>query len=104
MTRASQIVSLTRAGARPIGIAALFESCAVGNGVWAPDGSTVAFVTNVSGRRNLWLVPVRGGPPTQLTFSEQRQTNLRLVAGRSLDRIRLRIIMATRWETSSWSR
>jgi dipeptidyl aminopeptidase/acylaminoacyl peptidase len=36
----------------------------------------VAFVTNASGRRNIWTVPAAGGSPTRLTFSEQRQTNL----------------------------
>src|ERR1035441_10620716 len=36
---------------------------------------TVAFVSNLSGRNNIWLVPSEGGWPTQLTVSDQRQTS-----------------------------
>jgi dipeptidyl aminopeptidase/acylaminoacyl peptidase len=42
---------------------------------WSPDGKTIAFVSNISGRNNLWLVPAEGGWPTQLTVSDQRQTS-----------------------------
>ena len=41
---------------------------------WSPDGKTVAFISNLSGRNNLWLVPSEGGWPMQLTVSDQRQT------------------------------
>ena len=40
---------------------------------WSPDGTEVAFISNISGRNNLWTVPSIGGWPTQLTISDQRQ-------------------------------
>ncbi|HEY1937149.1 MAG TPA: S9 family peptidase [Candidatus Angelobacter sp.] len=43
---------------------------------WSPDDKQVAFVTNISGRYNIWLVPSQGGWPTQLTVSNQRQINI----------------------------
>jgi dipeptidyl aminopeptidase/acylaminoacyl peptidase len=45
----------------------------VGGSTWSPDGKTVAFVSNLSGRNNIWLVPAEGGWPMQLTVSDQRQ-------------------------------
>jgi Tol biopolymer transport system component len=40
-----------------------------------PTAKTVAFISNMSGRNNLWLVPSEGGWPTQLTVSDQRQAS-----------------------------
>ena len=36
--------------------------------------STVAFISNLSGRNNIWTVAADGGWPMQLTVSDQRQT------------------------------
>ena len=47
----------------------------VGGSTWSPDGKTVAFVSNLSGRNNLWVVPSEGGWPMQLTVSDQRQAS-----------------------------
>ena len=46
----------------------------VGDSTWSPDGKSVAFVSNMSGRNNIWTVPSEGGWPTQLTVSDERQT------------------------------
>ena len=46
----------------------------IGGSTWSPR-KQVAFVTNISGRNNIWIVPANGGWPTQLTISDQRQTN-----------------------------
>jgi dipeptidyl aminopeptidase/acylaminoacyl peptidase len=35
----------------------------------------VAFISNISGRNNVWTVPSSGGWPTQLTISDQRQAS-----------------------------
>jgi dipeptidyl aminopeptidase/acylaminoacyl peptidase len=51
----------------------LYMTRAIGETTWSPDGKTIAFISNISGRNNLWLVPAKGGWPTQLTISDQRQ-------------------------------
>jgi len=53
----------------------LYMTRQVGGATWSPDGKTVAFICNLSGRNNIWLVPYEGGWPTQLTVSDQRQTS-----------------------------
>ena len=57
-----------------LSIERLYMTRQVGGSSWSPDGSTVVFVSNISGRNNLWTVPAAGGWPTQLTVSDQRQT------------------------------
>jgi dipeptidyl aminopeptidase/acylaminoacyl peptidase len=57
-----------------LSIERLYMTRSVGATTWSPDGKTIAFVSNISGRNNLWLVPAAGGWPTQLTVSDQRQT------------------------------
>ncbi len=52
----------------------LYMTRLVGGTTWSPDGKQIAFVSNISGRNNLWLVPAGGGWPTQLTISDQRQS------------------------------
>src|SRR6202047_1083381 len=64
---------------KSLSIEKLYMTRQVGGSTWSPDGwspngTTVAFVSNISGRNNLWLVPAEGGWPTQLTVSDQRQT------------------------------
>src|ERR1700680_4963784 len=56
-----------------LSIKRLYMTRSVGASAWSPDGKTIAFVSNISGRNNLWLVPAAGGWPTQLTISDQRQ-------------------------------
>src|SRR6202166_3516069 len=51
----------------------LYMTRQIGDSAWSPDGKTVVFVSNITGRNNLWLVPAEGGWPTQLTVSDQRQ-------------------------------
>ncbi len=53
----------------------LYMTRQMGNSTWSPDGKQVAFISNISGRNNLWLVPVNGGWPIQLTISDQRQSH-----------------------------
>ncbi len=53
----------------------LYMTRQIGGATWSPDGKTVAFISNLSGRNNLWIVPSDGGWPTQLTVSDQRQTS-----------------------------
>jgi dipeptidyl aminopeptidase/acylaminoacyl peptidase len=53
----------------------LYMTRSVGGSTWSPDGKLVTFISNLSGRNNLWLVPAEGGWPTQLTISNERQTS-----------------------------
>ena len=57
-----------------LSIERLYMTRSVGATTWSPDGKSIAFVSNISGRNNIWQVPATGGWPTQLTVSDQRQT------------------------------
>ena len=57
-----------------LSIERLYMTRQIGRASWSPDGKQIVFVTNISGRNNLWVVPSGGGWPTQLTVSDQRQT------------------------------
>jgi dipeptidyl aminopeptidase/acylaminoacyl peptidase len=56
-----------------LSIEKLYMTRQVGRSSWSPDGKTIVFVSNMSGRNNLWIVAADGGWPTQLTVSDQRQ-------------------------------
>lgn len=60
---------------KSLSIEKLYMTRQVGGSTWSPDGKTVAFVSNLSSRNNLWLVASEGGWPMQLTVSDQRQTS-----------------------------
>ncbi|HEY3620505.1 MAG TPA: DPP IV N-terminal domain-containing protein, partial [Candidatus Sulfotelmatobacter sp.] len=59
---------------RSLTIEKLYMTRQVGRPTWSPDGKSIAFISNMSGRNNLWIVPADGGWPVQLTVSDQRQT------------------------------
>src|ERR1700692_2750265 len=60
---------------KSLSIEKLYMTRQVGGSTWSPDGKTIAFVCNLSGRNNLWLVASEGGWPMQLTVSNERQTS-----------------------------
>ena len=60
---------------QPFSIEKLYTTRVVGATTWSPDGKQVAFVSNISGRNNIWLISSDGGWPSQLTISDQRQTD-----------------------------
>src|SRR5262245_20630375 len=43
----------------------------------APDGKTVAFVTDITGALELWTVPAAGGWPSQLTNLNEQVSDIR---------------------------
>jgi dipeptidyl aminopeptidase/acylaminoacyl peptidase len=61
-------------GEEGLSLQRLYMTRLVGATAWSPDGKTICFISNITGRNNLWLVPAGGGWPTQLTVSDQRQT------------------------------
>ncbi len=74
LTEPKQTASQRKGGVQSFELEKLYMTRAVSATAWSPDGQRVAFVTNISGRNNLWVVPARGGWPVQLTVSDQRQT------------------------------
>jgi len=58
---------------RTLTIEKLYMTRQIGPATWSPDGKSIAFISNMSGRSNLWIVPASGGFPAQLTVSDQRQ-------------------------------
>ena len=73
ITNPAEIQSVPKADVQKFTVEKLFMTRSIGGTAWSPDGKTVAFVSNISGRLNLWTVPAQGGWPTQLTVSDQRQ-------------------------------
>jgi dipeptidyl aminopeptidase/acylaminoacyl peptidase len=74
LTDPAEIKSVPKADVQKFTVEKLFMTRAIGGTTWSPDGKTIAFTTNISGRMNLWTVPAEGGWPTQLTVSDQRQS------------------------------
>ncbi|MCU1271221.1 MAG: family peptidase [Acidobacteriaceae bacterium] len=62
-------------GEESLSLERLYMTRQIGGSAWSPDGKIIVFVSNITGRNNLWLVPAEGGWPTQLTVSDQRQTH-----------------------------
>ncbi|PYY13923.1 MAG: hypothetical protein DMG60_21005 [Acidobacteria bacterium] len=74
VTDPKQITSkILKREVQPFSIEKLYTTRNVGATSWSPDDKTVAFITNISGRNNIWLIPSEGGWPSQLTISDQRQ-------------------------------
>ena len=77
ITDPKQIASKPNAQVEPrsLTIEKLYMTRQIGRPTWSPDGKSIAFISNMSGRNNLWVVASEGGFPTQLTVSDQRQTS-----------------------------
>jgi dipeptidyl aminopeptidase/acylaminoacyl peptidase len=77
ITDPKQIASKPNAQVEPrsLTIEKLYMTRQVARPTWSPDGKNIAFISNMSGRFNLWLVPAEGGWPVQLTVSDQREVS-----------------------------
>jgi dipeptidyl aminopeptidase/acylaminoacyl peptidase len=75
VTTPSQLASPRKDDLQNFTVERLFTTRLIGGSSWAPDGKQVAFIANISGRNNLWVVPATGGWPVQLTVSDQRQAS-----------------------------
>src|SRR5499427_2505126 len=78
ITDLKQIASKPNAQVEPrsVTIEKLYMTRQIGRPSWAPDGKSIAFISNMSGRNNIWVVPAEVGFPTQLTVNDQRQTGV----------------------------
>jgi dipeptidyl aminopeptidase/acylaminoacyl peptidase len=76
ITDPAQITSKQKFDIQPFTIEKLYMTRNIGESSWSPDDKQVAFVTNITGRNNIWVVPSQSGWPTQLTVSNQRQANV----------------------------
>src|ERR1700726_3548268 len=65
ITDPKQIAAKPNAQVEPRGltIEKLYMTRQVGRPTWSPDGKNIAFISNMSGRNNLWFVPSDGGGP-----------------------------------------
>ncbi|HKV92172.1 MAG TPA: S9 family peptidase [Candidatus Angelobacter sp.] len=72
----AQITAKQKFDIQPFTIEKLYMTRTVGDSSWSPDDKQVAFVTNITGRNNIWIVSSQSGWPTQLTVSNQRQANI----------------------------
>src|SRR5260370_2521702 len=70
-----QVTSRSKPDVQKLALDKLFMSYIVGGTAWSPDGKSIAFISNISGRRNLWLVAASGGAPVQITTSDQSQAS-----------------------------
>jgi dipeptidyl aminopeptidase/acylaminoacyl peptidase len=73
ITDPKQITAQAREYVQAFTIDKLYSTRAIGGTAWSPDARQIAFISNISGRNNLWLVGTAGDWPTQLTVSDQRQ-------------------------------
>ncbi len=76
ITDPTQLTSKQKFDIQPFTIEKLYMTRTIAYSSWSPDDKQVAFVTTISGRYNIWLVPAQSGWPTQLTVSNQRQINI----------------------------
>jgi len=78
VTDPKQISSKSNAQVEPrsLTIEKLYMTRQIGRPTWSPDGKSIAFISNMSGRNNIWVVSADGGFPTQLTVSDQRQMGI----------------------------
>jgi dipeptidyl aminopeptidase/acylaminoacyl peptidase len=73
LTDPATATSKQKKDVEPVTIEKIYTTRQIGGSSWSPNGTSVALITNISGRANVWIVPANGGWPRQLTVSEQRQ-------------------------------
>ena len=74
ITDPKSVISASNSQAGPVPIAQLYYTRSTFGPAWSPDGRDIVFTTNLTGRFNLWRIPVAGGFPIQLLQSDDRQT------------------------------
>ena len=57
---------------RMLNLETLYFTRTIASFKWSADGTQIYFVSNVTGRHNIWRVPPTGGWPVQMTVSDER--------------------------------
>ena len=70
------VVSAVQAGAVPVKVADLLQTTRLAGLTISPDGQQLAYVSDASGRLNLWIMNVDGTGARQLLHSNDRQAGL----------------------------
>jgi dipeptidyl aminopeptidase/acylaminoacyl peptidase len=63
------------AGAAPVPVAELLQTVRLAGTTWSPDGRQIGYVSNASGRLNLWVMQADGSGARQLLKSDDRQAS-----------------------------
>jgi len=75
ITDPAQITAKQKFDIQPFTVEKLYMTHNIGESTWSPDGKKIAFISNISGRNNIWVVSAESGWPTQLTVSNQTQSS-----------------------------
>jgi dipeptidyl aminopeptidase/acylaminoacyl peptidase len=59
----------------PMPVAELLQTVRIGGATWSPDGRQIGYISNASGRLNLWVMQADGTGARQLLKSNDRQAN-----------------------------
>jgi dipeptidyl aminopeptidase/acylaminoacyl peptidase len=59
----------------PMPVAELLQTARIGGATWSPDGKQIGYISNSSGRLNLWLMQADGTGARQLLKSNDRQAS-----------------------------
>jgi dipeptidyl aminopeptidase/acylaminoacyl peptidase len=59
----------------PMPVADLLQTVRIGGATWSPDGKQIGYISNSSGRLNLWVMRADGTGARQLLKSNDRQAN-----------------------------
>jgi dipeptidyl aminopeptidase/acylaminoacyl peptidase len=75
-TDPKSVVSVENAaGSSPMPVAELLQTVRIGGSTWSPDGKQIGYISNASGRLNLWVMQADGKGARQLLKSNDRQSN-----------------------------
>jgi dipeptidyl aminopeptidase/acylaminoacyl peptidase len=67
------VISTIQAGSKPVKVADVLDTTQLAGATVSPDGSRIAYVSNASGRLNLWIMHADGSGARQLLHSDDRQ-------------------------------
>jgi len=70
----SVVSAQNAAGSSPMPVADLLQTVRIGGSTWSPDGKQIGYVSNASGRLNLWVMQADGTGARQLLKSDDRQS------------------------------